>query len=187
MRAIIIIQFAIMLNSILHATNLAYEPHNKVLLEQADTNKFYYYEKKVYFIQQSNFSSLLIVLDSLTRDTIEFDKQISQNRFICYLYENNKPKYKIYCKTYYDSKAKKIIKEEHHHNFVHKLPRIFRFKHKTCFFPTFNYKKSTKITRKETEVDGIWKKSKGNNFCPLFSIFDSSYMLSYGKGIRSHF
>ncbi|MCC7301142.1 MAG: carboxypeptidase-like regulatory domain-containing protein [Bacteroidia bacterium] len=148
--------------------------------------EFYSEGRKICFYQGNSFNSWLVITDTLTNDTLEYDKQISQNYSLSILYENNKPKYQMHCKAYYNKKARKTRKAERHHNFVHKLPRGLRFGHKTCFFPVFYYDKSAKINSRQILVDNKWKKYSDKNLRPSYALFDT-YMIKADGIIKSKF
>lgn len=138
-----------------------------------DTSESFNDGHLVTYCKGAKFNSVLFIIDTLTKDTLEVDKQVSQNSSISILYQNNKPKYKIVCKAYLDEKARKTRREERHHNFVHRLPRKLRGNHKTCFFPTFYYGKSAKIISIKIYENNKWVKHNDKTIKPVFALFDT--------------
>ncbi len=136
--------------------------------------------RQLIYCKGHSFNSTLIVLDSLSKDTLEIDRQISQNHCLSVLYENNKPKYKIFCKAYYDKKAKQTKKEERHHNF-HMWLSAKHIKRYGNFFPVFYYGKSAKIKQKEIFTNNKWKKCKDKNIKPLYALFENYIVNGDGK------
>lgn len=141
--------------------------------------------RQLLYFKGSSFNSALIILDSLRKDTLEFDRQISKNKSLSIIYENNKPKYKIYCKAHYDKSTRKTRREERHHNYLHLLNDLHIKRH-TCFFPIFYYDKSAKIKHRQIFNNGHWKKCTDKNIKPAYALFDNYTVHADGK-IRSKF
>lgn len=149
------------------------------------TTEFYSQGRQISFYKGNLFNSWLVVTDSLTNDTIEYDKQISQNRSVSILYEQNRPKYKMYCKAYYDKEARKIKKKERHHHFLGMLNDL-HIKRYMNFFPVFYYSKSAKIKSRQILVNNKWKHHTDKNLKPTYALFDSD-MIAINRKIRSKF
>ena len=140
---------------------------------QADTTEWKDFKsRQLIYYKTTSYNNILIALDSTSTDTLEIDRQISKNRSESIMYENNKPKYKISCKGYYDEKAKQTQKEERHHNFLHFLSSLHIKRH-NCFFPVFYYSKSAKITQRQVYENSKWKKCKDENIKPAYAIIEN--------------
>ena len=139
---------------------------------QGDTLEFDAKSHLFIFNKGQAFNSTLIILDSLTKDTVEFVQQVSQNRSISIVYENNKPKYRAVCKAFYDKKAKKMRKEERHIRFINSLPRkILFYRRRTLMYPAYYYGKSGKIKSMKKLENGVWKNTNDKTKTPIFCVF----------------
>lgn len=142
-----------------------------------DTSKSFNDGHLITYCKGNKFNSVLFINDTLTKDTIEVDKQVSQNSSISILYQNNKPKYKVLFKAYYDERAKETRKKKRHHKRIHFMDRINPFWRHRCFFPAYYYGKSAKIKSIKIYKDNKWKRYNDKTIKPIYVLFDSHFFI----------
>jgi hypothetical protein len=141
---------------------------------------FYADSLRITLYKGDHFNSTMLICDTTTNDTIEFDKQFSRNGSVSLLYENNKVKYKIVNKAYFDKHNRKIIRAQKKYHRKVKWCHIFNIRYHD-FFPTFYYGKTQKVSSRKILVNGKWKKCSDENVLPMFALYDTSYSRVAGK------